>query len=598
MASGAALRTKWVRRSGNYSGNAAAFVSDAEGQLSHIFEEFFFEGTKHNYVDAILDDVTTSATGTVSGDPIWDFVGRYAESSTLSVAGGFTGITLNALVDGIDTHPSQGDLIVVGLAVGSREDVGLSASSIRNQAGTVNYTAPASAIYANASFDASLLVGYAFAGVTPDASVTIQPGAFADVAYTIMIEVWRGVDPTTPMDVSVVTASGTNTGLPDPGAITPADTRSKILCFAVGASTDASVPAALTATGFSSYDTVQQQGGTNRASTSTLWGHLDWSSPGVDLPMFGGGSNTTSDSWAAMMLALRPAPPPTSGALSVALDDATLAATGTVAYATISGAAAITLDAATLAAAGTVLDLGALGATLEPATLSAAGTALLVGSLSATLGDVTLSAAGTVPSVGSLTATLSDLSSLATGAVVIAGALSATLGAVTLAATAETTEGTLAGTLNVTLEDAALSSAGVVPIVGGLSDALDGLSVSSAALVVVAGQVNSAFDDVTLAAVGAVEVRGALSATADNLTSSSAGAVSISGSLDATLADATLVASSHEVVPAVTPSLRRLALPASPASLRRLALPALQRASRRAALAPSHLAQRRLVITE
>lgn len=521
MASGASLRTKWVRRYGRIPGNATAFVNDAEGQLSSVFEEFFFEGTKHNYLDATLDNATLSAAGTVSGDPIFEFVGRYAESSTLAVGGGFVGITLNALVDGIDTHPSQGDLIVVGLAIGSQENVGLSASSIRNQAGTVNYTAPTSAIYANDSFDASLLVGYAFAGATPDSSVTIQPGAFAHVAYTMMIEVWRGVDPTTPLDVSVVTSSGTNTGLPDPGAITPADTRSKILCFAVGASTDASTPAALTATGFSSYDTVQQQGGTNRASTSTLWGHLDWSSPGVDLPLFGGGSNTTSDSWAAMMLALRPAPPPTSGALSVTLADATLAADGTVAYGTISGAAAITLDAATLAAEGAVLDLGALGATLEPATLSSAGTVLLVGSLTATLGDVTLSAAGTVPALGTLSATLSDLSVDAAGTVLVAGALSGSLDAVTLVATGETADGVLAGTLNVTLDDAAISSVGVVPIVGSLSGALDGLSISSD---------------------GLVAVKGALSVTLGALTGSGAGVSPIIGSVTATLADLSLAA--------------------------------------------------------
>jgi hypothetical protein len=59
-------------------------------------------------------------------------------------------------------------------------------------------------------------------GATPDTSITLTGGTLsADDAGAVVVQVWRGVDPTTPFDVTQTTATGTNSVLCDPPAITP-----------------------------------------------------------------------------------------------------------------------------------------------------------------------------------------------------------------------------------------------------------------------------------------------------------------------------------------------------------------------------------------
>ena len=92
---------------------------------------------------------------------------------------------------------------------------------------------------------------------------------------------------------------------------------------------------------------------------------------------------------------------PSSGALAVTLDGATVAATGEVVTTSSAGTLAVTLDGATVAAQGSVVtpSQGTLSKTLDGATLAATGDVESlnpVGQLAVTLDGATVAAAGTV----------------------------------------------------------------------------------------------------------------------------------------------------------------------------------------------------------
>jgi len=212
------------------------------------------------------------------------------------------------LTGGIANSPSTGDLVVVGWAVGSR---GFSDPPIdyvcRNNNAEIFTIPHTTRLYGNDTNDTSLVLGYRFVTSSHDRIVVISDYGTTGVSHSIQVEVWRGVDTTTPMDVAAVTATGTNTGIPDPGSITPSTLNSEILCFAAGASTDSDPPSGLIASGFTEYTAQQRQGSNSQASIASVFGHYDWVSGAFDPAVFTGGSSSTSNSWAAVLIALRPA---------------------------------------------------------------------------------------------------------------------------------------------------------------------------------------------------------------------------------------------------------------------------------------------------
>ena len=232
-------------------------------------------------------------------------VGRKAYTSE-GLPTPYTGISLTTLTGGLDTQPSEGDLIVIGYALG---DVSNAAMAIKDADGT-NYPLIGSELFADDTRDLNIRVAAKFAGATPDTTFQVNDGFGGDSgACNIFVQVWRGADPTTPLDAAVVTASGVNTGRPNPGSITPVTTGATILCFAAGTAPTGSTPAALTSSGWTYFEATPRSG-TAYASISGAYGHFDWTSGAFNPAEFGGGSASTSDAWAAISVALRPAPPP------------------------------------------------------------------------------------------------------------------------------------------------------------------------------------------------------------------------------------------------------------------------------------------------
>jgi len=224
----------------------------------------------------------------------------YVGGQVGSFAGKTSATTVTfALTNGSASTPAADDLVIVAYSVGSTADRAL---TIRNGS-VVDYTLAGSELYQNDTYDSNLRVAYRFMPATPETTVVLSgTGSTADAgAYTI--HVFRGIDPSTPLDVAAVTAGGINTRLANPGSILP--TTSGAWIYVVGGAA-----AATGGTFTAAYLTdlrATTRSDTNDSNIAS--GYVTWSSGTYDPAAFGGGgTNTTNDSWTAVTLALRPAP--------------------------------------------------------------------------------------------------------------------------------------------------------------------------------------------------------------------------------------------------------------------------------------------------
>lgn len=228
-----------------------------------------------------------------------EFVGgavytSFASSSarTMALNSGLTG--------GIASSVSEGDLVIAAYSGYSTADRTLPITD-----GTTSYTLIGSELYSNDSNDTNLRVAYKFMGSTPDTTTTFDGGgATGDGAGRIVL-VFRGVDPTTPLDVAAVTGTGINSCLANPPSITPVTPGAFIVAVGAGATgTTRNTFSSSDLTDFFTGFSQQTRDGTIGA------GHKDdWTSGAFNPSAFTfGGSDSTSFSWAAVTLALRPAP--------------------------------------------------------------------------------------------------------------------------------------------------------------------------------------------------------------------------------------------------------------------------------------------------
>lgn len=225
---------------------------------------------------------------------------EYVGGRILNRAGAVSGTAsvslTSSLVGGAHNSPRAGDLVLAIYTVASGGDRALTITD-----GTNPYTLIGSELYADDIIDTNLRVAYKFMGATPDGSVIFGPTGDVAAAGNISVLVFGGVDPATPLDVAAVTATGANTGRPDPGAITPA-TSGVMIIVAGAAGVPTSVPV------FGSADLTGFNSVTNPATSASVLGvgRKAWTSGAFDPAQFTGGSTSTQASWAAMTLALRP----------------------------------------------------------------------------------------------------------------------------------------------------------------------------------------------------------------------------------------------------------------------------------------------------
>lgn len=223
------------------------------------------------------------------------YVGKYSTGG----AGTNLVLSLTALTGGIAAAAQAGDLAVVNMAEGNNQVITISMV-------TTGFTDDA-AINQSDTRHCNQLVSHKI--LTADdistGSVTVSGSADSLRGATAIVHVWRGADPTTPIDVAVQTAVAANSALADPPPITPVTTGAVVL--GLTACTADSSPVAFNTPGDrSNWAQEINHGGSNRGGIATV-GSAPWTSGAIDLAALTGGETSNFDSWCAVALALRPA---------------------------------------------------------------------------------------------------------------------------------------------------------------------------------------------------------------------------------------------------------------------------------------------------
>jgi hypothetical protein len=240
--------------------------------------------------------------------------GRAGSTSTTtqSLSGTLTG--------GSNTSPSAGDLVVVWCASG-----GDGTGSPTNQDISGNNSGAYNALTfqsrTTVTYDTFSEVSYKIQGGTVDTSLTIPSSGNARNAQRWIVHVFRGVDGSTPIDVTPQYATGTATGRPDPAAITPATAGAWICAFYASA---AAVGTAYTAPTDFATDWL---GNTTADTADVMTGggyYTGWASGSYNpAAISAGGTTGANDSWTATTIALRPAPQTLTQAEAAFYEDGT-----------------------------------------------------------------------------------------------------------------------------------------------------------------------------------------------------------------------------------------------------------------------------------
>lgn len=275
--------------------NAAAFEINGTAQLR------FASNAASNALGSLVVDVEITDTDGLTDTqtitvPVKAIIFKGAK--TYSRAGA-TSTATSSLTDfrhpdtGTTNIPAAvGDTVVVFPAIGSTAD--------RDMIISTGYTEHADHYINGTTYDANIGL-HTKTLSSADTTVTFgSSGSTADAQGGILM-LFRGVDPTTPMDVSLVLGSGTGTGKPDPQAITPVTTGA----VGIFGGAQASVTAvALTSSDLTGFRQVIQAD-TNDIAVGA--GFIEWTGGAINPAVFGGGASNAANSWATVSAVLRPA---------------------------------------------------------------------------------------------------------------------------------------------------------------------------------------------------------------------------------------------------------------------------------------------------
>lgn len=138
----------------------------------------------------------------------------------------------------------------------------------------------------------------------PDTTITIN-GETSGVIWAARVIQLRGVDSVNPIDVTTTTATGSNSDLANPPAITPENPGAKIIAIyaSVQVGADAAWTAPANVSDFTQFRTNRTSGTDTEPMIGT--GFHDWTSGEFDPDAVTGGSASTDYSWAAATVALK-----------------------------------------------------------------------------------------------------------------------------------------------------------------------------------------------------------------------------------------------------------------------------------------------------
>lgn len=201
-------------------------------------------------------------------------------------------LSLTSLTGGIASSPAAGDVVIVAFASKAPENYNLTMA-------TSGYTELAD-LYSNDTRDAALGVYAKVMGATPDTSASAtNPYAFTE--YGIAAHVWRNTNVVSGIVTPIATATGVDSGVPNPPAVTPTVAGSVIIVVGAGTAIDTEQPIFSAPSGITLF-----QGNPPYNINIAIGAYVGWTSGAYDCAAFGGGSTSIADSWCAASLVLQP----------------------------------------------------------------------------------------------------------------------------------------------------------------------------------------------------------------------------------------------------------------------------------------------------
>lgn len=292
-----------------------------------------------------------------------EFVGGATASKAGGTSGNSTIALSSGLTGGIASAVAEGDLVIAAFGTGSTANRTLAITD-----GSSAYTLIGAEQYSDDTFDTNLRIAYKFMGATPDASTTFGPTGNGQDAGAMAVYVFRGVDPTTPLDVAAVQATGINTSRVVPPDITPVTAGAYPVV--IGAAAHNGAVDTFTSGDLTDFMTV----GANDTNDVTLGiGHDPaWSGGATNYATWGHSqADSTSFSWAATTIALRPAADSeVSGSGTLAAQGSGLDGTG---VSSSTGTGALSAAVAAVDGAGASGSAGAGALESQAATLTGEG---------------------------------------------------------------------------------------------------------------------------------------------------------------------------------------------------------------------------------
>mgnify|MGYP001604268791 CR=1 FL=1 len=194
-----------------------------------------------------------------------------------------------------------GDLIIVAYAIGDNDGVNFTMAI----ASPTGYTKVAD-LFADDAQDANLGVFWKIAATNNETNPVVDGLGGADAAVAGVVMVFRGVDQTTPMDVTPTTATGINTMHPDPPSLDHLNPAGVWTVIAGAAGHTLTTGSFTFPTGYTVNKVDRAQDDTSDVTVGLGYNTApaDPENPGV---MTHAGADSVNFAWGAVTMALRPA---------------------------------------------------------------------------------------------------------------------------------------------------------------------------------------------------------------------------------------------------------------------------------------------------
>jgi hypothetical protein len=209
----------------------------------------------------------------------WSLVG----SSGAIVVNNGTNLTLPGL-------PAEADIVIVAQGCDSEHIVAPNTSGYVVIGSSGSNSSPGYELH------------YKIMGSTPDSFVSLNAANGAIQANAVVIQVWRGVDQTNPLDSVAPTKASGSSGLPNAPAITPSTDGALVFAFGVLDDDDDLTVAAPSGYSNFQFQISESDSGSASGATTMLASKELPVVQSADPSAFGG---TDSDEWAAVSFCLR-----------------------------------------------------------------------------------------------------------------------------------------------------------------------------------------------------------------------------------------------------------------------------------------------------